>query len=536
MSLSTACPAPHAALPLSRRQWLALSAAACVAGPGTAHAAAIEAPWSSATGAWRVRLLDRITWGARADELKAVPTQEAASAFIASQLRPPPQGHAALPAAAQAQIDAMTISQEPADALAVRMAAQQQAARALPTEDERKAAQQAWQQAMRALQQEAARRFVLRALYSPAQLQEKMTWFWMNHFSVFAGKADIRALVGDYENTAIRPHALGRFRDLLGATVRHPAMLRYLDNAQNAAGRINENYARELMELHTLGVGGGYSQADVQELARVLTGHGISMRPLDEAPPRIKPQWQVQYVRQGVYEFNPQRHDWGAKTLLGEPLRREGMAELDEALDLLARAPATATFIARKLAVFFTGDTPPAALVQALAARFTQTGGDIAAVLHTLFAHPAFPESLGTRFRDPVQYVLAALRAGYGDTVVINAEPVLAWLQRLAEPLYGRATPDGYPLDSAAWTGSGQLTSRFEIARTLAGGAAPLFKAAEAPGGGAPRALPPAIAQGPYFQALEPYLGAATRMALSRAQSPAEWNTYLFASPEFMLA
>src|SRR5204863_6031597 len=115
--------------------------------------------------------------------------------------------------------------------------------------------------------------------HSPWQLREQMTWFWMNHFSVFAGKAEVRALVGDYEEQAIRPHALGRFRDLLGAAARHPAMLRYLDNALNAARRINENYARELMELHTLGVGGGYTQKDVQELARVLTGFGIAFRP-----------------------------------------------------------------------------------------------------------------------------------------------------------------------------------------------------------------------------------------------------------------
>ncbi|RYF28268.1 MAG: DUF1800 domain-containing protein [Comamonadaceae bacterium] len=556
---------PHSALTalrtapqLTRRQWLALSAAGCVAGMGHAQAAPPGTPvstqgdgdgdaaWSSATGAWRIRLLDRVTWGAQAGDLQALQSQGPA-AFIAAQLRP---ASAALPPAAQAQIDAMAISRQPADALALQMTAEQQAAKALPTEDERKAALQTWQQAMRALQQEAARRHVLRALYSPAPLQEKMTWFWMNHFNVFAGKAELRALVGDYEETAIRPHALGRFRDLLGATVRHPAMLRYLDNAQNASGRINENYARELMELHTLGVDGGYSQQDVQELARVLTGHGISLRALDAPPPRLKPQWQAQYVRRGLYEFHPQRHDWGAKALLGAPLRQEGMAELDEALDRLARAPATARFIARKLALFFVGDAPPAPLVQALAAQFERSDGDIAAVLQTLFHHPALRDSLGTRFRDPVHYVLAALRAAYGagggegagDAVVPNPEPVLAWLQRLAEPLYGRATPDGYPLDSAAWTGSGQMTSRFEIARTLAAGAAPLFKptadAADAADAAtpAPRPVPPAIAQGLYFQALEPHLGAATRVALSKARSPAEWNTFLLASPEFLLA
>ncbi|NOJ84009.1 DUF1800 family protein, partial [Myxococcus xanthus] len=135
----------------------------------------------------------------------------------------------------QAQIDTMAITRTPMEALAIDLQARQQAIKAEPTEDARKAAQEAYQRQMRGLQREAERRFVLRAVYSPAQLQEKMTWFWMNHFNVFAGKADIRAMVADYEDRAIRPHALGRFRDLLGATVRHPAMLRYLDNAQNAA-------------------------------------------------------------------------------------------------------------------------------------------------------------------------------------------------------------------------------------------------------------------------------------------------------------
>ncbi|WP_159918400.1 DUF1800 family protein, partial [Pantoea sp. 18069] len=137
--------------------------------------------------------------------------------------------------------------------------------------------------------------------------------------------------------------------------VRHPAMLRYLDNAQNAANRINENYARELMELHTLGVDGGYSQRDVQEMARVLTGHGVSLRPLDEPPPKLRPEWAQQYVRRGLYEFNPQRHDWQPKELLGRPLQGQGMAELDEALDRLARAPATARFVTRKMAAYLVG-------------------------------------------------------------------------------------------------------------------------------------------------------------------------------------
>src|SRR5262249_27462869 len=155
-----------------------------------------------------------------------------------------------------------------------------------------------YQQELGRLAREAATRSMLRALYSPWQLREQMTWFWMNHFSVFGGKAEVRALVADYEEHAIRPYALGRFRDLLGATARHPAMLRYLDNAQNARARLNENYARELMELHTLGVDGGYKQADVQELARVLTGHGVNL--LGEVR-NIRPAMRGDYVHEGLY-------------------------------------------------------------------------------------------------------------------------------------------------------------------------------------------------------------------------------------------
>src|SRR5213082_89480 len=161
----------------------------------------------------------------------------------------------------------------------------------------------------------AVRRQLLRAVYSPAQLREQMVWFWLNHFSVHQYKADERWLIGDYEERAIRPHALGRFRDLVLATLEHPAMLEYLDNAQNAVGHVNENYARELMELHTLGVDGGYGQRDVQELARVLTGVGVNTSGNE---PKLKPEWQKLYRHQGAFEFNPARHDFGGKTLLGK--------------------------------------------------------------------------------------------------------------------------------------------------------------------------------------------------------------------------
>lgn len=237
---------PHSPPPLHRRTLLlGMAAFAAFGAAPLAQAAPPASPNAVSTGGWafadettQARLLDRVTWGCTAEGAQALGGL-GISAYLASQLRP--GGNAPLPREAQAQIDAMAISRTPIEALAADMEARHRAAKALPTEDERKAALKTWQQDMRALQQEAAARFVLRALYSPTQLREKMTWFWMNHFNVFAGKGNLRALVGDYEERAIRPHALGRFRDLLGATVRHPAMLRYLDNAQNAAGRINEN-------------------------------------------------------------------------------------------------------------------------------------------------------------------------------------------------------------------------------------------------------------------------------------------------------
>ena len=523
---------------IGRRARAVVAACVVVAGvSGLAGCAPWSAPSDGALASLRnaapdavaqVRWLDRVTWGAT-PAAQAELARRGLPAWLRGQLHPRP---AVLPAAAQAQIDAMTISRTPLDQLAAALAEQRKAADALPDEEQKKAARQAYQRELTRLAREAQRRFMLRALYSPDQLQEQMTWFWMNHFNVNVRKDAIRALVGDYEESAIRPHALGRFRDLLGATLRHPAMLRYLDNAQNAAGRINENYARELMELHTLGVGGGYSQADVQELARVLTGVGITLRPLDAPPPGLRPALRADHVRAGLFEFNPARHDQGAKTLLGAPIRQHGLAEADEALDRLARAPATASFVSRKLAVYFVADAPPAALVDRMAATFRASDGDIAATLATLFASPEFAASLGQRFRDPVHYVVAGVRLAYGDRVVVNVDPMLNWIARMGEPLYGHETPDGYPLAQTAWSSAGQMTTRFEIARALGAGGAVLFRS----GAGAPLEQPawPPIAGSPVVAALRPTLGAPTREALAQAAAPQDWNTLWLASPEFM--
>ena len=250
-----------------------------------------------------------------------------------SQLHPAP---ARLPAEVQAQIDAMSISTTPFERWSPRSTdPPRQRPRAKDASDPaaKQAAQQAYQQALTKVAREAASRSLLRALYSPNQLQEQMTWFWFNHFNVHQYKTNLRVMVGDYEDRALRPRALGRFRDLLIASATHPAMIRYLDNEQNAAGRINENYAREVMELHTLGVDGGYSQADVQELARVLTGLGVNFS--DKAP-NLKPGQRELYVRQGFTEFNPARHDMGEKVVLGHRIAGRGW---NEVLDELAGSP-----------------------------------------------------------------------------------------------------------------------------------------------------------------------------------------------------
>ncbi|SEA22081.1 DUF1800 domain-containing protein [Variovorax sp. YR216] len=497
---------------------------ACVASAGQGSLPKVTAPGE----ATQLRWLERVSWGAdgaSAQDLKRLGLPE----WLREQLHPRP---AALPPAAQAQIDAMTISRTPVEAIVTELRTQRRALNDLADEEQKKEARKTLQQDLTHLTREAQRRFVLRALYSPNQLEEQMTWFWMNHFNVNARKANLRALVGDYEETAIRPHALGRFRDLLGATLHHPAMLLYLDNAQNAADRVNENYARELMELHTLGVGGGYSQADVQELARVLTGVGIRAREAGAPVPRMQPDVRGDYVRQGLFVFNPNRHDYGPKALLGQPMTQRGLAEVDEALDRLARAPATARFISRKLAVYFVADDPSPALVARMADTFRNSDGDIAATLQTMFESREFAASLGHKFRDPVHYVIASVRLADDGRVVTNVNPMLQWIARMGEPLYGHETPDGYPMTQDAWASAGQMTTRFEIARAIGANVGVLFRRDDGVPGERP--APPELAELPIVRIGLPSMSADTREALAQARSPQDWNTFLLASPEWM--
>ncbi|MDF2599614.1 MAG: protein of unassigned function [Methylobacterium brachiatum] len=472
-----------------------------------------------------VAFLDALTWGATPSAFAQL-RRDGRARWLQAQLHPPAEPR--LPPAAQAQVDALT----PPGTLLERarsLDAQSKAAKDLADPEARKAAQSAFQAALNDAARNAASAWVLRALYSSDQLRERLTWFWFNRLNVHQGKSTLRAAVGDYVDTAIRPHVLGRFRDLLMASLRHPAMLRYLDNDANAAGHINENYAREIMELHTMGVGSGYSQADVESLARILTGVGIDLKP---ESPKLRPEHAADFIRDGLFEFNPNRHDYGDKTFLGTRIRGRGWPEVEEALDLIARHPATASSVSRALATYFLGQAPDDALVARLAAIFTRTDGDIAAVMEALIREPAFAAAQTSAFKDPVRYVFSALRMAYDERVILNTGPVLGWLNRLGEGLFNRSTPDGYALDAAAWSGPGQLTTRFEIARQIGSGPAGLFKPA-APDRPEEPAFP-VLANALYFSTLAGTLSAPTKGALAQAVSPQDWNTLYLASPEFM--
>jgi uncharacterized protein (DUF1800 family) len=498
-----------------------LSLAGCAANTPTAPTPADPVALAGA--------LNRISWGVSGSTYRQA-EKIGYHAWLEQQLHP---GPAVLPAAAQAQIDAMTIARKSLkqlvqDTESLRLDYD----KTLPDDEAKKAAQRAYQLEANRLAKEAATRSLLRDLYSPNQLQEQMTWFWMNHFNVHQAKSNLRVLVGDYEEQAIRPHALGRFRDLLAATLYHPAMIRYLDNEQNAANRINENYAREIMELHTLGVDGGYTQNDVQQLARILTGVGVN---LTDKTPNVRKDRLDQYVRKGLFEFNPNRHDYGDKLFLGQPVKGRGLAEVDEALDRLSCNPATARYISRKLAVYFVADQPPPQLVARMAQRFLASDGDIAAVLRVLFTAPEFTQSLGRKFKDPMHYVVSAVRLSYDARVILNTGPMIGWLNRMAEPLYGRQTPDGYPLTQSDWASPGQMTTRFDIARAIGHGAGDLFRADGAPPQApADKPPPPQLNNALYQQALQATLAPATRQALQQAASAREWNTLLLSSPELM--
>lgn len=331
-----------------------------------------------------------------------------------------------------------------------------------PTEDELKARQSR----MRQVLAEATQAHLLRAVESPRQLQEVMVDFWFNHFNVYSGKGRTKLWVGTYERDAIRPYAFGKFRDLLEATARHPAMLFYLDNWQNTApnnpgarGRnrgLNENYARELMELHTLGVDGGYTQQDVIDVAKIFTGWGLSRS-------------NSQSDDSGFF-FDGKRHDFSDKVFLGHTIKGSGEGEVEEALDILAKHPATARHISYELAQYFVSDNPPDSLVKQLQQRYLATDGNIREVLKALFQSREFwsAKNYGAKFKTPYQYIVSAVRAT--GTEINNTKPLSNNLQQLGMPLFGCQTPDGYKNTEQAWLNPDAITRRISFATSLASG------------------------------------------------------------------
>jgi uncharacterized protein (DUF1800 family) len=309
---------------------------------------------------------------------------------------------------------------------------------------------------------------LLRAVDSEKQLQEVMTDFWFNHFNVFAGKENLAALLPSYEQ-ALRERALGNFRDLLAATARSPAMLVYLDNWRSSTPLpprprggaqsprrergLNENYARELLELHTLGVDGGYTQQDIVEVARCFTGWTV-------AEPRRDPR----------YVFRPGMHDPGVKHVLGHDIVRGGEDDGTEVLDLLARHPSTAGFISLKLARRFVSDDPPEALVRRAADTFTRTDGDIRSVLRTIFESPEFwsRRVLRAKVRSPLELVAGSVRA-LGARIE-NPTSLARTVARTGEPLFAAQPPTGYADSADSWLSPGAVLARIDFALALAGG------------------------------------------------------------------
>ena len=315
-----------------------------------------------------------------------------------------------------------------------------------------------------------------RDIYSSAQFQEVMTDFWLNHFNVFLHKNEATPYyLVSYERDVIRPRALGKFEDLLEATAHSPAMLLYLDNAGsigpdslaaqraalNAARNpsnpqkpregLNENYARELMELHTLGVNGGYTQADVIQVARILTGWTVD-----------RPQ------RGGGFRFEPNRHQPGTKKVMGKKFKESGEREGRDLLHFLVTRPATVRFISRKLAVRFVSDDPPESLVDRMAKSYLSSGGDIATVLKTMYKSPEFWSAsvYRAKVKTPLEYVVSAARASNAD--IVNLQPLANALREMGMPVYGAIPPTGYKWDAADWVSTGALVNRMNFALSLA--------------------------------------------------------------------
>ena len=332
--------------------------------------------------------------------------------------------------------------------------------------------------------EELAMAKVTRAIYSERQLQQVMDDFWFNHFNVFAGKGEVKWFLTSYERDVIEPHALGKFKDLVTETAKSPAMLFYLDNFlsadPNAAARqaairamrqarrwppppaqppknkqtrgLNENYGRELMELHTLGVDGGYTQKDVTEVARCFTG------------------WTIEKPREvAKFKFDEKLHDPAPKVVLGKKIHAGGMKDGEQVIDLLAKNPHTATFISTKLARRFVSDDPPPALVERMAKTFRKSDGDIKEVMRTMIYSPEFWSRAAYRakIKTPYELVMSSVRALGTD--VDTPMPLVQWVGRIGEPLYQCQPPTGYSDKAETWVNTGALLNRLNFSLAVAG-------------------------------------------------------------------
>ena len=555
------------ALPMTRRGALAAAVAALAWRPTFAA--------EDAGPAEALHVLNRLAFGPAPGDLDRV-TQMGVHAWIAEQLHPE---RLALPSFLADQLSTLRTPNETQRQMvdqyremAREAKAAKQAETASPDGGKATAGEGAGRRRqVAAITVEAGEERLLQALSSPRQLQEVLVDFWFNHFNVYQGKGLVRVLVESYEREAIRPHVLGRFRSMLGATAKHPAMLFYLDNWLSAApgyqprrgtakvSGLNENYAREVMELHTLGVDGGYTQQDVTELARILTGWTL----VQQEPRRRRFGQGMDNTASGrgdsIFAFDPARHDDGTKTWLGRSVPPNGQLEGEFALDVLANHPATAKHISFKLARRFVADEPAPALVDRLARRFTDSGGDLRAVMQALVESPEFRDPRPVKFKTPYQYAMSSVRAtGIATT---NVKPLMAVLSQLGQPLYGCQTPDGWHDTEADWLNPNAITQRVNFATALASGKLPLQRVDDPntpaePHGGAPtepngmkamerqtdRAMAraeaaegstPPVDAATLLATLGPAISDKTRAAVTAAQ-PALRAALVLGSPDFM--
>lgn len=387
---------------------------------------------------------------------------------------------------------------------------------------------------------------------------EALLSFWLNHFSVFALKNFDRLLVWDYVQSMVQAMRADSFEALLRASFYHPAMQAYLDNAQSTAPNslaadmaaergkrlgINENLARELLELHTLGVDSGYSLKDIQELARIITGAGIYAPNM-----RDRMLERAGAVRMGLFLFDPRRHDFGEKVFLGQAFPAgQGLAEIDRALHLMAIHPATGQRVALKLAQRFLADEPPASLVEAMAAGFRRSGGKISATLLPLLESGAFAQSLVQpgKFKEPLDYALSVARAACGDTPIANRALLSASALDMGEAPLMHSTPDGYGSREADWLSPAAMARRVRFAMGVAAGRVPLAQAddqrvgrlqALANGAEGAKALMRGTACSVDVVSLARMVGPLSAQTQKAAQglAPVERSALLLSSPEFM--